>query len=80
MTNTNTLPRVRPISTLERNDVRLFCWDYVIDIDGETYPISLSTAPADSEDVILTATFTPTSDPIHIVYTPDFDVYRMVLN
>jgi hypothetical protein len=79
MTNTNTLPRVRPISTRERNDVRLFCWDYVIDIAGETYPISLSTAPADSEDVTLTATFTPSGDPIQVVYTPDFDVYRMLL-
>lgn len=79
MTNTNTLPRVRPISSCERGDIRFCCWDYVIDIDGETHIITLSTVPADSEDVTLTAIFTPSGDTIQVIYTPDFDVYRMLL-
>ena len=79
MSNTNTLLCVRPISHSELNNIRLAGWNYVIDVAGETHPISLSTVPADSEDVILTATFTPSGDPIQVVYTPDFDVYRMLL-
>lgn len=79
MKNTTTLPRVRPISYIELDNIRLAGWNYVIDIDGETYPVSLSTVPADSEDVTVTATFTPSGDPIHVVYTPDFDIYRMIL-
>lgn len=79
MTNTNTLLRVRPISHIERDNICLSGGNYVIDVGGETYPISLSTKPADSDDVILFATFTPSGDTIQVVYTPDFDVYRMVL-
>nr|DAH29561.1 MAG TPA: hypothetical protein [Caudoviricetes sp.] len=79
MTNNNTFPRVRPISYFEYSNVRLCGCNYVIDIDGETFPVSLSTVRADSEDVILCATFTPTGDPIQVVYTPDFDIYRMIL-
>ncbi len=79
MTNTNTLTRVRPISHTERDNIRLSGWDYVIDVGEETYPISISTMPADSGEVILSATFTPTGDLIHVVYTPDFDIYRMLL-
>lgn len=79
MTNINTLPRVRPISHNELDNIRLAGWNYVIDVGEETYPISLSTKPADLNDVILSATFTPSGDPIQVVYTPDFDIYRMLL-
>jgi hypothetical protein len=79
MKNTNTLPCVRPISYIELDRPDLAGSNYVIDRDGETRPIALSTLTPDADDVIFTAVYTPSGDSIHVVYTPEFDVYRMLL-